>query len=215
MMGFAGSEMPGESSILFRVFQFYCGRQGIMGNDVTFAKIENSMQVMVLAEFIKFVREMVPCAQISTQEITWIIHRTKMLPVPVLWHSSWGQPPPDTRGYKITFPEFLCALIRVAVLCFPGDPDACVMSYHMDAIKNMAVELELERGMLNLKEKIIAIGRSSGGFSAWVDTSFTGPRPSDQFPGGFHCRESGVASLSALRHGRSCTIIRTTGPVQC
>ena len=63
-------------------------------------------------------------AKISIADMKFLIHHTKQKPLPVAWQARWGK-----RGHgnlcDIKFDEWLCTLVRIAVVVFgpPSKPD--------------------------------------------------------------------------------------------
>ncbi|EKX55189.1 hypothetical protein GUITHDRAFT_131449 [Guillardia theta CCMP2712] len=152
-----------NGSILYFIFKYYCGRQTLEGSAITFDDIASSEVTMNPAEFLHFVREMIPSAQISMKDIAWLIHHTKQLPTAISWDARWGHEV-ECDIHHVSYSQWLCALVRLALVCFPREDP-------LDSILDLAVDMQLGQGLKFTRGRLIELHRTTGTFGTWRDDS--------------------------------------------
>jgi len=152
------------TSALEVIFEFFCGRQqpgtSGMSTDCTFDEIAQANVCMSLPELNKFVQMMFPTQSFSRHEMSWVMAKAKMEPLTDNWH---GDQDGDLK--LLNFVEFLASVLRLALIAW-GSKGLSGEEAVAEAAKMLLLD-----DLPAVKQKLMRIARTNGGFGGWVDES--------------------------------------------
>uniref|UniRef100_A0A7S4NGY1 Uncharacterized protein n=1 Tax=Guillardia theta TaxID=55529 RepID=A0A7S4NGY1_GUITH len=144
------------------IFGFFCSRQqGSFDGLGTFDEISKANVSMSFSELLKFVSMMFPHHQFTRGELSWVMSRAKVEPIPLSESSKADKNDSDLKA--LTYAEWLNCVLRLALIAY-GSQDM----EHDKIIEHVAKDLMLDN-VAALKKRLDRIARTNAGFGAWKD----------------------------------------------